>query len=46
MFKVTYTHLRGYRVSRTFPTREAAQEFIDINVMIGGTRPNYVLTEV
>jgi hypothetical protein len=28
-FKVSYLHLKGYRVSRTFDTREAAQEFID-----------------
>lgn len=34
MFKVRYTHLLGYGVSRTFPTREAAQELIDVNAMI------------
>lgn len=33
-FKVSYIHLQGYRVSRTFDTREAAQEFIDVNAMI------------
>ena len=33
-FKVSYIHSRGYRVSRTFSTREEAQEFIDVNAMI------------
>jgi hypothetical protein len=26
--------MRGYRVSRTFDTREAAQEFIDLNALV------------
>jgi hypothetical protein len=34
MWKVSYIHLKGYRVSRTFDTREAAQEFIDVNAMV------------
>jgi hypothetical protein len=33
-YKVSYIHLRGYRVSRIFDTREAAQEFIDVNAMV------------
>lgn len=33
-FRVTYDHMRGYPVSRTFPTREAAQEFIDNNALV------------
>lgn len=34
MWKVSYIHLKGYRVSRTFDTQEAAQEFIDVNAMV------------
>lgn len=34
MYKVSYIHLKGYRVSRTFDTREAAQEFIGANAMV------------
>lgn len=34
MFRVSYIHGKGYRVSRAFPTREAAQEFIDVNAMV------------
>jgi hypothetical protein len=34
MFKVSYIHMRGYRVSRIFDTREAAQEFINANAMV------------
>lgn len=34
MFKVSYIHLAGYRVSRTFDNRELAQEFIDVNAMV------------
>jgi hypothetical protein len=34
MYKVSYIHSQDYRVSRTFPTREAAQEFIDVNALI------------
>jgi hypothetical protein len=34
MFKVSYIHLKGYRVSRAFDTAEAAQEFIDVNAMV------------
>ena len=33
-FKVSYVHMRGYRVSRTFPDRGAAQAFIDANAMV------------
>lgn len=33
-YKVSYTHLQGYRVSRAFDTPEAAQEFVDVNAMI------------
>jgi hypothetical protein len=34
MWEVNYIHMLGYRVSRTFSTREAAQEFIDVNAMV------------
>src|SRR5690348_9392341 len=34
MFKVSYIHMQNYRVSRRFETREAAQEFIDVNAMV------------
>jgi len=34
LWKVSYIHLRGYRVSRTFTSRKAAQEFIDVNAMV------------
>ena len=33
-YKVSYLHLRGYRVSRTFASREDAQQFIDNNALI------------
>lgn len=33
-FKVSYIHLQGCRVSRTFDTVAAAQEFIDVNAMV------------
>ena len=31
---VSYIHLSGCRVSRSFTSREAAQEFIDVNAMV------------
>jgi hypothetical protein len=34
MFKVSYTHLRGYGVSRTFGTVDAALEFIHVNALV------------
>lgn len=34
MWNVHYTHLLGYGVRRSFTTRAAAQEFIDINAAI------------
>ena len=34
MWKVSYIHLKGYRVSRTYDTKEAAQEFISVNAMV------------
>jgi hypothetical protein len=33
-FKVSYLHLQGYRVSRTFNSRQAAQDFIDVNALV------------
>jgi hypothetical protein len=33
-WSVFYQHSRGYRVRRTFTSREAAQEFIDANAMV------------
>jgi hypothetical protein len=33
-WRVRYRHLRGYMVSRSFPTQAAAQEFIDVNAMV------------
>lgn len=33
-YKVSYVHMRQYRVSRRFDSREAAQEFIDINAAV------------
>ncbi len=32
--KVSYFHLKGYRVSRVFDSREAAQQFVDVNAMV------------
>jgi hypothetical protein len=34
MFKVSYIHLAGYRVSRTFDTEALAQRFIDDNALV------------
>jgi hypothetical protein len=34
LFKVSYLHLSGCRVSRTFDTRADAQEFIDVNALV------------
>lgn len=34
MWKVSYTHLKGYGVSRKFATKKEAQEFIDVNAMV------------
>jgi hypothetical protein len=34
VYKVSYLHSAGYRVSRTFDTRAAAQEFIDNNALV------------
>jgi hypothetical protein len=34
MTKVSYFHSKGYRVSRTFDTPEAAREFIDANALV------------
>ena len=39
MWKVSYLHYANtygnpYRVSRRFPTKEAAQEFISVNAMV------------
>jgi len=44
-FQVSYLHLLGYRVIRRFDTREAAQEFIDVNAMVHPL-PGCELTEV
>lgn len=45
MFKVSYIHLKGYRVSRVFNTREEAQGFIDVNAMVFPL-PGVELTEI
>jgi hypothetical protein len=34
MYYVSYIHLAGYRVRRSFPTLAKAQEFIDVNAMV------------
>ena len=34
MFKVSYLHGRGYRVSRPFGSIESAQEFIHVNALV------------
>lgn len=33
-YKVSYIHLQGYRVSRTFDTEALAQRFIDDNALV------------
>lgn len=33
-WRVSYLHLRGYRVARTFDTPAEAREFIDVNAMV------------
>lgn len=48
MWKVSYLHMRNYRVSRTFNTKQGAQEFIDNNAMVyplPGVRLEYVPSE-
>jgi len=34
MWKVRYTHLRGYGVSRSFTDKAGALEFISVNAMV------------
>jgi hypothetical protein len=34
MYRVSYYHGKGYRVSRSFPTYAAAQEFVDANALV------------
>jgi hypothetical protein len=45
MIKVSYIHLKGYRVSRTYATMEEAQEFISVNAMVSPL-PGLQVTEV
>jgi hypothetical protein len=33
-FAVSYIHLRGYRVRRSFDTFEQAEEFISVNALV------------
>lgn len=42
MFKVTYPDM-GHRLVRKFDSLEKAQEFIDVNVMVGGRSSEYHL---
>jgi hypothetical protein len=34
LYYANYIHLRGYRVSRSFTSAKARQEFIDVNAMV------------